>query len=153
MSVDAFELNHLVKCWIPIQLLQDLIDIDGNNFWAPPQVRDSHVKDKTVVRPSYLWHGDPYTGKETTLYGDGPLVGVIEKNHPTNLTYESYIRKKGGSVVLIHSPIIALAASSHTRGCQSGTWSPQYLQEYGGRGYGGGCLWAEEDHGFPIHER
>ena len=26
---------------------------------------DSHVKDKTVVRPSYLSHGDPYTRKTT----------------------------------------------------------------------------------------
>ena len=32
-----------------------------------PRYGDSHVKDKTVVRPSYLKHGDPYTGK-TFLY-------------------------------------------------------------------------------------
>ena len=35
---------------------------------------DSHVKDKTVARPSYLLHGDPYTGNTTRLYLDGPLV-------------------------------------------------------------------------------
>ena len=34
---------------------------------------DSHVKDKTVVRPSYLQHVDPYTGKTTSKYWDGPL--------------------------------------------------------------------------------
>ena len=28
-----------------------------------PMHGDSHVKDKTVVRPSYLWHGYPYTDK------------------------------------------------------------------------------------------
>ena len=33
---------------------------------------DSHVKDKTVARRSYLWHWDPYAGK-TCLYWDGPL--------------------------------------------------------------------------------
>ena len=39
-----------------------------------PRYGDSHVKDKTVVRPSFLKHGDPYTGKTTSLYLDGPLV-------------------------------------------------------------------------------
>ena len=32
-----------------------------------PRYGDSHVKDKTVARPSYLQHGDPYTGKTTSL--------------------------------------------------------------------------------------
>ena len=39
-----------------------------------PRYGDFHVKDKTVVGPSYLKHGDPYTGKTTSLYWDGPLV-------------------------------------------------------------------------------
>ena len=30
--------------------------------------RDSHVGDKTVTRPSYLQHGNHYTGKTTSLY-------------------------------------------------------------------------------------
>ena len=38
------------------------------------QVWDSHVKDKTVARPSYLLHGDPYTDKTTSLYWDDPEV-------------------------------------------------------------------------------
>ena len=38
-----------------------------------PRYGDSHVKDMTVARPSYLSHGDPYTGKTTSLYWDGPL--------------------------------------------------------------------------------
>ena len=29
---------------------------------------DSHVKDNTVVRPSYLQHEDPNTSKMTSLY-------------------------------------------------------------------------------------
>ena len=37
-----------------------------------PRYGDSHVKDKTVVRLSYLFHGDPYNGKTTSLYCDGP---------------------------------------------------------------------------------
>ena len=30
------------------------------------------VKDKTIARLSYLSHGEPYTGKTTSLYWDGP---------------------------------------------------------------------------------
>ena len=37
-----------------------------------PRYGDYHVKDKTVVRPSYLQYGDSYTGKATSLYCDGP---------------------------------------------------------------------------------
>ena len=31
-----------------------------------PRFVDSHVKDKTVVRPSYLKHGNLYTGNTTS---------------------------------------------------------------------------------------
>ena len=41
-----------------------------------PRYGDSYAKDKTVARPSYLWHGDPYTGKTTFLYWDGPQRSV-----------------------------------------------------------------------------
>ena len=45
-----------------------------------PRYGDSHVKDKTVVRPSYLWYGDPYwdpyTGKTISLYWDARPPGV-----------------------------------------------------------------------------
>ena len=34
---------------------------------------DSQVKDKTVVGPSYLYNGNPYTGKTISLYWDDPL--------------------------------------------------------------------------------
>ena len=36
-----------------------------------PSYGDFPVKDKTVARPSYLWHGDTHTGKTTYLYWDG----------------------------------------------------------------------------------
>ena len=49
------------------------------------QVRDSHVKDKAVAIPSYLWHGDPYTSKTTSLYWDPPpppfLQAYDKKNY------------------------------------------------------------------------
>ena len=46
-----------------------------------PRHGDSHVKDKKAVRPSYLWHGDLYTGKMKSLYWDDPLVPSIEVPH------------------------------------------------------------------------
>ena len=46
-----------------------------------PSYGDSHVKDKTVAKPSYLSHGDPYTGNMTSLYWDGPQV-VLEAVDP-----------------------------------------------------------------------
>ena len=44
-----------------------------------PKYGDSHVKDRTVTRLSYLQHGDPYTRKMTSLYWDGPQVSIIDK--------------------------------------------------------------------------
>ena len=51
------------------------LEYSGLGTWAHLNIKtvfswcgDSHVKDKTVVRPSYLSHGDPYTGKATSLY-------------------------------------------------------------------------------------
>ena len=48
--------------------------------WAPSQFKDSlskcgyfHHKDKTVMRPSYLYNGNPYAGE--SLYWDGPRGG------------------------------------------------------------------------------
>ena len=46
-------------------------------FWSVSQYKDrlsmyedSHYKDKTVMRPSYLYDGNSYTGKTTSLYWD-----------------------------------------------------------------------------------
>ena len=48
-----------------------------------------HYKDKTVVGPSYLFNGNPYTSKMTPLYWDGPQVLIL-----TNYTHGiySYVR-------------------------------------------------------------
>ena len=53
---------RLVNTWAPSQYIKTIF----------PRYGDSHVKDKTVVRLSYLSHGDPYTGKMTSLYWDSP---------------------------------------------------------------------------------
>ena len=62
---------------------------------AFPRYGDSNVKDKTVARPSYLKHGDPYTGKMTSLYWDGPQSAshVI-----TPVSGQSFTLKDGGEV-------------------------------------------------------
>ena len=42
-----------------------------------PRYSNLMFKYKTVARPSYLWHGDPYTGKTISLYWDSPQDDVI----------------------------------------------------------------------------
>ena len=44
-----------------------------------PRYGDYHVKCKTVARPSYLSHGNSYTGKTTSLYWDGPLLPLAKR--------------------------------------------------------------------------
>ena len=39
-----------------------------NIKWSPNQYKKSHCGDKTVVRSSYLHHGNSYNGKTTSLY-------------------------------------------------------------------------------------
>ena len=46
-----------------------------------PRLEDSHVWDKMVARPSYLQHGDPYTGKTTSLYLDGPQTSLFVSHY------------------------------------------------------------------------
>ena len=43
------------------------------------QYRDSHVKDKTVSRPSYLKHGNPHTWERPSLYWDGAQVFLTQE--------------------------------------------------------------------------
>ena len=45
-----------------------------------PRYGDSHYKDETFMRPSYLYNGNPYTGKTTSLYMycDGLLVPRLQ---------------------------------------------------------------------------
>ena len=38
---------------------------------------DSYNKDKTVVRLSYLYHGNPYTGKSASLYWNAPWYPLV----------------------------------------------------------------------------
>ena len=41
------------------------------------QYRESHYKDKTVVRPSYLYQGNLHTGKMASLYWISPLIVAV----------------------------------------------------------------------------
>ena len=65
------------------------------DVWSLPQYNErpsfrlmgSHHKVKRVVRPFYLYNGNPYTGKRVSLYLDGPLVArsgtqVLKKTDP-----------------------------------------------------------------------
>ena len=65
-----------------------------NGIWVPSQYKDHlsryiyfHYKDKTVVRPFYLYNGNSYTGKSASLYWDGPpgilVTSVLLKGNVT----------------------------------------------------------------------
>ena len=43
---------------------------------------DSHDKDKTLMRPPYIYHGDPYAGKTTSVFQDGSQIPVVIKGTP-----------------------------------------------------------------------
>ena len=45
------------------------------------QYRKSHCGDKTILRPSYLHNGVPYTGKTTFLYWIGALFPNTTKHN------------------------------------------------------------------------
>ena len=57
---------------------------------APSQYKDhlSHVKDKMVMRPSYLWHGHPYTGKTTSLHYIEMPPGDISSHNTDSICLE-----------------------------------------------------------------
>ena len=65
----GFKISH--EIWIVSAiLLMELVSGPHLNIKIFfPRYGDFHVIDKTVERPSYLWHGDPYIG---ILYWDGP---------------------------------------------------------------------------------
>ena len=44
------------------------------------QYRDSHYKDKTVLRLSYLCNGSPYTGETVFVYWIGPQVSNAKED-------------------------------------------------------------------------
>ena len=46
-----------------------------------PGYRDSHFKDEMAMRPSFLYYGNPYTGKRASLYLRHPLVSLQETLH------------------------------------------------------------------------
>ena len=73
-SIFDVVLDFRVCFHIPIPLRSDLLPSPPgprlNIKTVFPRYGDSHVKDKTVARPYYLQHGDPYTGKTTSLYWD-----------------------------------------------------------------------------------
>ena len=66
-----------------------------------PRYEDSNVKDKTVVRQSYIHHGDPCTGKMSSLYWDGPRPTISYQRIATAPT--SLLQRLSLSVVDSHS--------------------------------------------------
>ena len=63
------------------------------------QYRDPHVKDKTVLWPSYLQHGNPHTWESWSLYWAKALAitqlrwWLVEEPLPTTVLPDMYIRQ------------------------------------------------------------
>ena len=75
--------------WVHITVAADVLGPCLNIKTIFPKYGDSNVKDKTVAkpyilvtrpRPSHLQHGDPYSGKTTSLYWDSPWWHVWDMN-------------------------------------------------------------------------
>ena len=64
-----------------------------------PRYGDSHVKDETVTRPSYLFHGDPYAGKTASLYWDSPRLKFILVPFVLHIKWNMYM-------VLLYLPFL-----------------------------------------------
>ena len=46
-----------------------------------------YYENKTVVRPSYLYYGNPYIDKITSWYWDGPQVSILQ-----TITWQIFLR-------------------------------------------------------------
>ena len=67
-----------------------------------PKYGDSHVKNKTVSRPSYLYHGDPYAGKTASLYWDGPqgFYSLYDKTSYIQISWIHQAMRLGVLIIL-----------------------------------------------------
>ena len=95
---------------------------------------DFHYKDKAVVRPSYIYNGNPYTGKTASLYWDtrhSPLVPMCFKSLPNSCVqwYSSYTFQ-GWSYMCI-STIGSSEHHLHPRPCIVLRWFFWVLQHLG----------------------
>ena len=78
------------------ELIKILTDIQRNPFRetkVPSQYKDRlyrykdfHCKDKSVVRPSYLYHGNTYTGEPVSSYWDGLQKSIKTHELPFLMT-------------------------------------------------------------------
>ena len=75
------------------RVLLCLVGLSSSGPWfnkkmSSYQYRKSHCGDKTILQPSYLHNGIPYTGKTTSLYWFGALILVVL--HYSTVTWASW---------------------------------------------------------------
>ena len=72
-SLPIIEHGMVYLWWCGPMVTKKLLGFQGLSQYQDclSKYGDSHDKDKTVVRPSYLYHEDPYTGKIAFWYWDG----------------------------------------------------------------------------------
>ena len=79
-TTSSFSTYHLLSMDSIIEIIRYML-FHVRDTWAPFQYEDhltrygsSHYKGKTVMRLSYLYNGNSYTGKMAYLYWNGPLL-------------------------------------------------------------------------------
>ena len=95
----------LLASWIPIIDTHINLGTAGRRLnikKSSYQYKDSRYKDKTVVRPSYLYNGNSYAVKTILLYWDGPLIAYAHYQDMVTLFALLTIYKGCASVNITH---------------------------------------------------
>ena len=86
-----FFMNHNNMLHVLVGLSHTLTGPDSgpclNKMTIFHRYGDSHIKDKTVMRLLYPYHGDPYNSKMTSLYWNDPQVSNGHVNSKCDMAF------------------------------------------------------------------
>ena len=108
-TINTYILDTLLWLYVTDDFQQPMHNLYRSK--APYQYKDSlfrygdfHYKDKTVVRLSSIYNGNPYTGKAPSLYRDGPQVSM-----------SSWLTLECGQVLSLSMPESQVSSSGWAR--------------------------------------
>ena len=89
LKSDVYWNFGLVICWATLYWALEVYNKFPHSFLSirvlfqykdcPSRYGDYHYKDKTVIRPSYLYNGNPCVGKMASWYQSGPPGSYLNK--------------------------------------------------------------------------
>ena len=92
------------------------------------QYRDSHLKDKTVSRPSYLYNANPHTWKDCFCIDTGPKSTLKHEDVHKVSSCSSFVNKWVCCVGL--STVDVIENRQHKQMETETTWPPFYKQYF-----------------------